>query len=412
MSNASGLFCQTCGSETPESHFQLTCVACGGRLEVRYDLDRIKHAWPGLPRGDSGRSVLHQWLDLLPIERPDLIERVSLGEQTSPLIRSSRLGKGTGLDDLRFKLEYLGPTLSLKDRGTSMCALKALELGFHTLCIPSSGNNAASVAAYAAKAGLSAVVFIQRDVSPAKVLKILAHGAKIVRVDGDMSAAGDVCRGLLKSRRWLQCGGANPYRFTAKRTVAYEIVHQLDGRVPDAVVFPVGGATGIASAHAGFQEMVQLGVIPSAPRLLGVQLAACDPITRAFDAGTDELPMLPHGRSVSDALLNAVPFYGVQALRAARATGGAFVTVSDEECVTVVRRLAREEGLFVEPAGGVSVAGLLKLAAQGRLEGVHSAVCMLTGHGLNVPTAAFGVENLPDPVAPNVAAAEAYLDTL
>ena len=409
MSHAIGLWCGQCGATIPEAAFRLRCPACNGLLEVRFDLDRMKQALASGEPGLLSGSLLRQWLDILPIDDPSLIDRVTLGESVTPLVRSSVLGRNLGIENLWLKLEFMGPTLSLKDRGTSLCVLKALELGYDTVCIPSSGNNAGSVAAYAARAGLRAVVIVQRDLSPIKVFKTVAHGARVVRVDGDMATASRVCSALLERHRWFHCGGANPYRPAAKRTVAYEIVRQLGGTVPDAVAFPVGGATGIAAAYTGFVEMRDMGLIPSLPRLIGVQLDACDPLTRAFDAGSEEIRPAPARPSVSDAILNNNPTQGPQALRAARSTGGLFVSVSDAECVQAIRSLAGREGLFVEPAGGVSVAGISRIAREKRLQGLRTVVCMLTGHGLNLPGGVVDVDAMPEIVAPEVAAVEAYL---
>lgn len=409
MSCATGMFCEKCGARWSEGQFRLTCASCNSPLEIKYDLERMKSKLSLKGGGRGSRSVLKKWMEILPIDTPELIDRVYLGEDETPLIRSSILGNQLGIENLFFKMEFMGPTLSLKDRGTSLCALKALELGYDTLCIPSSGNNAASVAAYAAKAGLKAVVFIQKNVSPAKVYKIIAYGATVVRVDGDMNIASKVCAQMLKSHRWFQCSGANPYRFTAKRTVAYEIIEQLGGLVPDAVVFPVGGATGMASACAGFLEMRKMEMIHGLPRFIGVQLEACDPITRAFDEGSDEIRPVTMKPSISDAIMNNNPFHGMMALKAARETNGIFVSVSDQEFVHAIQLMASREGLFLEPAGAVSVAGIRKLLTQERVQNLRTVVCMLTGHGLNSPQAALEPDVFPEVIEPEVSAVESYL---
>jgi threonine synthase len=409
MSNATGLYCATCDTTIPESEFQMKCRQCDSPFEVRYDLEKIKTAL--LNRNPAGltESSLLMWKDILPIDNPEHIHRVSIGESQTPLVRSTSLCKEIGIEDLRFKLE-MGPTLSLKDRGTSLCALKALELGYDTLCVASSGNNAASVAAYAAKAGLPAVVFIQKDTAPAKIYKMLSYGARVVRIDGDMRAAGKLCGEMLERHRWMQAGGPNPYRITAKRTAAYEIVQQSGGTAPDAVVFPCGGSAGMFAAYTGFLEMLEMGLIDAMPRLIGIQLAACDPVTQAFDKGLDEITPVEKKPSFSDALMNNNPYWGKQAIRAARETGGLFLSVPDEEVADMIRKLGSTEGLFAEPAGAVAVAGLKKMMAENRLSGLQRVVCTLTGHGLNAPTAAFGSQSLPEVVSPDVDTVEAYLN--
>ena len=408
MSCALGLYCSACNHLIPESRFRESCVSCGRPLEFKYDLKRMNAALENRTVSGVCESILKLWQDILPIDRPEYIDRVSIGETQTPLVKSSRIGQEEGVDSLFFKME-MGPTLSLKDRGTSLCALKALELGYDTLCVASSGNNAASVSAYAAKAGLPAVVFIQKDTSPSKIYKMLAYGARVVRVDGDMSTAGRILGEMLKRHRWMQSGGPNPYRLAAKRTVAYEIVHQLGGRAPDALLVPCGGSAGMVSAHRGFSEMVEMGMIPAMPRMIGVQLRACEPITRAFDEARDQVTPVEKMPSFSDALMNNSPYWGNQALGAVRETGGIMVSVSDQEVADAIRGLGATEGLFVEPAGAVTVAGLKKLSAEKRLPPGKRMVCMLTGHGLNAPRAAFESVPLPEIVAPEVEAVEAYL---
>ena len=226
----------------------------------------------------------------LPIDHPELIDKVSIGEQQTPLVRSSNIGKQMGIDDLRFKVE-IGPTLSWKDRGTVLSVLKALELGYKTLCISSTGNNAASAAAYAAKAGLSCVTFVKKDTPVPKISKIQICGAKIVRINGDMSATSRVSLETAKRHHWYLPGSINPYRITAMRTLAFEIISQLNGKIPDAVIFPVAGGIGMLAGYMGFLEMFSIGLIPSMPRMIGVQLEACEPITQAFREGLNEIPV-------------------------------------------------------------------------------------------------------------------------
>jgi threonine synthase len=253
------------------------------------------------------------------------------------------------------------------------------------------------------------VVCIQRDAAPAKVQKMLAYGARVVRVDGDMAAASRVLGALLARHRWLNCGGANPYRMTAKRLVAYEVTAQMAGAVPDALLFPCGGCSGLVAAHQGYRELLAMGLIPRMPRLIGVQLAACDPVTRAYEEGRAEIRPAAKRPSFSDALMNNAPFWGAAALRASRETGGLFLSVTDEEVAAMIRALAAQEGLFVEPAGAVAVAGLARLVAEGRAAGLQRVVCTLTGHGLNAPLAAYPDVELPPLVAPEAEAVETYL---
>jgi threonine synthase len=408
MSHVLGLGCRACGHLWSETEFLLTCPDCSGPVEVNCDLDGmrrvLKRGWPQ-PRG---KTLLKQWELLLPLSHPELIAKSSLGETQTPLIKANKVGAKMGLDNLRFKVE-MGPTLSLKDRGSSLCSLKALELGFEAMCVASSGNNASSVAAYAARAGLPAIVFVQRDTAPAKFAKMLAYGAKVVRVDGDMSVASRLCMQMREHRSWMESGGPNPYRMAAKRLVAYEIVAQMGGEVPDAVVFPCGGCAGIVAAHSGFKELLAMGLIAKLPKLIGAQLAACDPVTQAFEQGRAEVTPVVTQPSFSDALMNNSPYWGARAIAAARDSGGFFISVADEDVARMLTELGSGEGIFLEPAGAVAVAGLKKALNEKRVQGLDQVVCTVTGHGLNSRKTATREQKLPEIIAPHPAEVEAYL---
>lgn len=311
-----------------------------------------------------------------------------------------------GADELYFKIE-LGPTLSLKDRGTSMCILRALELERETVCLASSGNNSASISAYGARAGLRTVVFVQGNASPAKLAKAMICGGKVILVDGDLAVANGLCSKMVNTKNWFQCGGSNPYRIVAKRTVAYGICQQL-GRAPDTVLIPTGGGAGMVAVHDGFSELFAAGIIDHMPRIVGVQLEACNPIAQAFHKGLDEVSPVEKLPSISDAIMNNNPFWGKPCVRAARATGGTLVSVSDAEFVQTIQDMAQYEGLFLEPAGAVTVAAVRKLKNMQGFENLDTTVCTLTGHGLNMPRA-IGTMTMPSPIPPTVEAVEALL---
>ena len=404
-----GLVCRECGKRIPEAECALSCPDCGAPKRVMFSEASLRQALrAGLP-APEGRSFLRQWRSILPISDESLIERVSLGEAETPLLPSHRYGEKLGIPDLYFKVEQ-GPTLSLKDRGTALCVLKALEFGCKTVCLSSSGNNAASVSAYGSRAGLNPVVFVQKHVSAAKIFKSLVYGGRVVRIDGDMAAASRICGEMVKRRKWFQCGGPNPYRIAAKRTFAYGIVQQL-GRAPDTVLIPCGGGAGMVAAHDAFREMFAAGVIDRMPRLVGVQLQACDPTARAFHEGRDAVTPVDKKPSLSDAIMNNNPYWGRYCLQAVRETGGTMISVSDADFIRTIRELGREEGLFTEPAGSVSVAALRYLVKVPGFENPGLTVCNLTGHGLNVPQVATDESETPGVIPPTVEAVEAFLQS-
>ena len=404
-----GLVCRECGKRIPEAECALSCPDCGAPMRVMFSEASLRQALSaGLP-APEGRSFLRPWRSILPISDESLIDRVSLGEAETPLLPSHRYGEKLGIPDLYFKVEQ-GPTLSLKDRGTALCVLKALEFGCKTVCLSSSGNNAASVSAYGSRAGLNPVVFVQKHVSAAKIFKSLVYGGRVVRIDGDMAAASRICGEMVKRRKWFQCGGPNPYRIAAKRTFAYGIVQQL-GRAPDTVLIPCGGGAGMVAAHDAFREMFAAGVIDRMPRLVGVQLQACDPTARAFHEGRDAVTPVDKKPSLSDAIMNNHPYWGRYCLQAVRETGGTMISVSDADFIRTIRELGREEGLFTEPAGSVSVAALRYLVKVPGFENPGLTVCNLTGHGLNVPQVATDESETPGVIPPTVEAVEAFLQS-
>ncbi|WP_302983341.1 threonine synthase [Bilophila wadsworthia] len=404
-----GLVCRECGKRIPEAECALSCPDCGAPMRVMFSEASLRQALSAELPAPEGRSFLRQWRSILPISDESLIDRVSLGEAETPLLPSHRYGEKLGIPDLYFKVEQ-GPTLSLKDRGTALCVLKALEFGCKTVCLSSSGNNAASVSAYGSRAGLNPVVFVQKHVSAAKIFKSLVYGGRVVRIDGDMAAASRICGEMVKRRKWFQCGGPNPYRIAAKRTFAYGIVQQL-GRAPDTVLIPCGGGAGMVAAHDAFREMFAAGVIDRMPRLVGVQLQACDPTARAFHEGRDAVTPVDKKPSLSDAIMNNNPYWGRYCLQAVRETGGTMISVSDADFIRTIRELGREEGLFTEPAGSVSVAALRYLVKVPGFENPGLTVCNLTGHGLNVPQVATDESETPGVIPPTVEAVEAFLQS-
>ena len=404
-----GLVCRECGKRIPEAECALSCPDCGAPMRVMFSEASLRQALSAELPAPEGRSFLRQWRSILPISDESLIDRVSLGEAETPLLPSHRYGEKLGIPDLYFKVEQ-GPTLSLKDRGTALCVLKALEFGCKTVCLSSSGNNAASVSAYGSRAGLNPVVFVQKHVSAAKIFKSLVYGGRVVRIDGDMAAASRICGEMVKRRKWFQCGGPNPYRIAAKRTFAYGIVQQL-GRAPDTVLIPCGGGAGMVAAHDAFREMFAAGVIDRMPRLVGVQLQACDPTARAFHEGRDAVTPVDKKPSLSDAIMNNNPYWGRYCLQAVRETGGTMISVSDADFIRTIRELGREEGLFTEPAGSVSVAALRYLVKVPGFENPGLTVCNLTGNGLNVPQVATDESETPGVIPPTVEAVEAFLQS-
>lgn len=356
------LHCGSCGASPPVlAPWQ--CPTCGSPLDL--DLPPAEPATFARP-AKEGVWRYRGWL-------PN-VDPVRLGEPRTALVELPDDGRAVFA-----KLEGGLPTGSFKDRGTAVTVSWLRARGVGEIIVDSSGNAGASFAAYAARAGLRARVFVPTDASPAKLLQVRAHGAIVVTVPGPRSAAGDAARVALDgagpdlayaSHLW------QPAFLAGTATFAYEVFEQLGGRAPDAVVVPLGGGTLLLGAHLGFARLLAAGLIERIPRLVGVQSDACAPLARAFRAGQPDAAPVEPGATIAEGIRIARPPRSRQILAAIRHTGGEILEVSDDEISTALRRLLAE-GLFVEPTSAAAYAGLARSTNLGR-----TVVVALTGHGL------------------------------
>jgi threonine synthase len=358
----------------------LNLCQCGAPLYARYDLERAaREMRPG--HLALREPTMWRYHEVLPLADPD--ERVSLGEGFTPLLRASRLGERLGLPHLRIKDEGNNPTGSFKARGLSMAVSLARALGATEVCLPSAGNAGSALAAYATVAGLRSHVFLPRDIAHLFVLETEAYGAHVETVDGLISDAGRACAEQARLNGWYECATLKePYRVEGKKTLGYELAEQLSWTLPDAILYPTGGGTGLLGMWKGFAELEQMGFIGSdRPRMYAVQAEGCAPIVEAFSEGLEEAPFwegaetLAHGLRVPKALGDFL------ILRALRESHGAGVAVSEEDILQGVRDASSAEGLFVAPEGGACVAAARKLKASGQLTSDDSVVVFNTGTG-------------------------------
>jgi len=303
---------------------------------------------------------------------------VSLGEGGTPLVRTKRLASSVGLDKLYAKNDGQNPTGSFKDRGMSVAVTRARTLGAKALICASTGNTAASLAAYAAKAGLYSVVVVPRaGVASGKLGQAFAYGARVFGVEGNFDQALATVFDLVRrDERFYLMNSVNPFRIEGQKITAFEIYEQL-GRVPDYVVLPVGNAGNISAIWKGFKELRKSGVVDSAPSMMGVQAAGASPLATAFSTGGDFKP-LKEPRTVASAIRIGNPVSWKKALRAITESGGRAVVVSDDEIMAARRRLAEDEGLLVEAASAAPFAALTRL----KLPRGATVVCIATGNGL------------------------------
>lgn len=336
-------------------------------------------------------GIIERYAAYLPVTAAT--PRVTLGEGSTPLVRSSRIGPSSGLDQLYFKYEGLNPTGSFKDRGMALATAKALEAGAQTLLCASTGNTSASASAYAARCGLRAVVVVPAGgVAAGKLAQALAYGARIVVIKGSFDAALKLVRRLADQRGVALVNSVNPFRIEGQKTAAFEVVEQL-GDVPAQVFIPVGNAGNITAYWRGFCELARSrgGRLP---QMHGAQAEGAAPLVRGRPVARP--------RTVASAIRIGNPASWTSAIAARDESGGTIDAVADSEIMAAHRRLGAEEGLLVEPASAAAVALLLRKAQRKELIGVGPVVCVLTGHGLKDPQALTRGVKVPRPIEPTI----------
>jgi len=379
MSNITHLECALCGKQYEPGRVYNLCV-CGAPLLVRYDLRRAAETMLR-ERMSSRPGTLWRYREVLPVTSDASI--VCLGEGFTPLIHAQRLGVRLGLPNLYLKDESLNPTGSFKARGLALAVSMAKELGLRKLAIPSAGNAGGALAAYAGHGGLEAAVFMPADTPIVNRQECALLGAKVVLVPGSIKDCAREMREQLKGGEWFDVSTLRePYRLEGKKTMAYEVVEQLEGRVPQAMIYPTGGGTGLIGMWKAFDEMEDLGWIGSTrPRMFSVQAQGCAPIVRAFAQGRDRAEEWESPQTVASGLRVPSAIGDFLMLRAIRASRGAALAVPDSEMLAAMRELAESEGILTSPEGGATLAALKKLLADGFLAGHESIVLFLTASG-------------------------------
>jgi len=379
MANVTHLECSLCQLQYPADRVQHLC-SCGGPLLVRYDLEALRRTWTPAQVRD-GPDNMWRYAPVLPPRSESI---VTLGEGMTPLLRAKRLGARLGAKDLWIKDEGLNPTGSFKARGLSCAVSMAVELGVTKIAIPSAGNAASALAAYAAAAGIEAHIFMPRDVPNANFIECQAFGAFVTLVDGLISDCAKMVAAGAAREGWYDVSTLKePYRIEGKKTMGYEVAEQLDWQLPDAIFYPTGGGVGIIGMWKAFDEMEALGWIgPRRPKMIAVQAEGCQPVVRAFERGEERSQFWDNAWTVASGLRVPKPLGDFLILEAVRASGGTALAVGDAEILDAGVRLAREEGIFAAPEGAACVAALEKLLASGFLKPEERIVIYNTGAGL------------------------------
>jgi threonine synthase len=367
--------CVGCGTAYESDVRSYVCARCSNLLELVKEGQVSK----GGLYGETGQPGVWRFRKALPLE-PD-VKAISLFEGQTPLVLVSRIGAKLGLRQLYVKNEGQNPTGSFKDRGMTVAVTRAVQGGAKLLICASTGNTAASMAAYAARSGVTAMVTVPAGkVASGKLAQVIAYGAKVIRVEGDFDAALTITLKVAAEIEELSVmNSVNPYRIEGQKTNAYEIYEQLGYKVPDYVVLPVGNAGNISAIWKGFKELEEWGVSDSLPRMVGVQAAGAQPIVEAFEHGRDSVTAVKP-KTIASAINIGNPASWRKALAALRDSKGMALAVTDEETIAARMDLASSEGIFVEPASAVPIAALKKL--KGRIGKDTTVVCICTGNGL------------------------------
>lgn len=386
--------CARCGKEYAPNSGAIWCAnRDDGRLDISYDYDAILDCINKelLSRRERG---VWRYKELLPIN--DTKNIVTLGEGGTPLVHARRLAQKLDLQTLWLLDDTRNPSGSFKDRPMTVGISKAVELGYTTVVSASSGNAAAALSAYSAKAGLECITFVPEMASAAKLAQLTNYGAKVVRVRG-LRLGEDPTVRLLKEAcdryRWYPCpsfGSMNAYQAEGPKTMAYEIAEQLGWGTPALIYVPVGAGGALTGNWKGFVDLKELDFIKELPTMMAVQSTGCAPLVRAFEQGIDPSRIVPWERpdSIATGLMDPFPWDGDYALKALKESNGKALAVTNEDILDAQRLLAKTEGIFAEPSGVTSLAGLVKQLSSNSIEKSDSILVEITGNGLKDPNVA------------------------
>ncbi len=379
--NVTHLECAACGLRHEARRLHNLCTQCGKPLLVRYDLKRAAASLTKESLADR-EPDLWRYREVLPVEHDENI--VNLGEGFTPLVHASRLGAQLGLSQLYIKDEGQNPTQSFKARGMAAAVSMAKELGATKLAVPSAGNAAGALAAYAARAGLEAFIFMPNDTPRANVIECEQTGAQVTLMEGLITDCGAEVARRKEAEGWFDVSTLKePYRIEGKKTMGYELAEQFDWELPDVIIYPTGGGTGLIGMWKAFDEMQEMGWIGSKrPRMITVQASGCAPIVRAFEEGKRFADEFPKAQTTASGLRVPRAIGDFLILDALRASGGTAIAVTDKELIDATKVIGAAEGIFCAPEGAACLPALKKLLADDSVKPDEYVVLFNTGSGV------------------------------
>lgn len=424
MNHVLGYQCSLCGAQYAYAPNEIiyTCPKCGesGNLDVRLDYAAINHGTSPAHIAAARDYSLWRYLPLLPVNEPGFAGTPFRTAGGTPLIHAPRLAAELSLRSLHIKDDGRNPTASFKDRASAVVVARALELGVQTITTASSGNAAAALAGMAASVGLPNVIFVPHTAPQAKVAQLLMFGAQVFLVNGTYDDAVDLSLQAAREFGWYcRSTGYNPFTAEGKKTAAFEIAEQFPKNqfsnslwaVPDYVFVSVGDGNIITGIWKGFKDLLALGWIERLPKLMGVQAKGARAVFELWQSGSEDLQAHP-AETIADSISVGLPRDGVRAVRAARETGGLYLTVSDDEIIEAMRQLARRAAVFAEPAAATAYAGLVKATQQNLLAPNSSVVVVNTGNGLKDIKSALRAAGEATRIEPSLSALKTALTQL
>ncbi|XMB72132.1 threonine synthase [Mycoplasmatota bacterium WC30] len=381
MKNVKHFECTLCHEKYDKKLELLTCPECGekGILEIVFDYEKIKEDVNLQYFKENKDYSIWRYLPFLTVNKKHTNRTLKVG--WTPLYKSENLSKKYKTKNLYFKDDGLNPTQSLKDRASVIACMKALELGFDTISCSSTGNAASSLAGNAAKLGLKTVIFVPKRAPLGKLLQLKLYGADLIKVDGDYKKTFNLSKAAINHYKWYNRNAAiNPHLVEGKKTVALEIAEQLNFNVTDWVIVSVGDGCTIGGVYKGFYDLFNVGLITNIPKILGVQSEGCSPFYDAFHYNRDLKEV--EENTIADSIAVGIPRNPIKGMNAVKKSNGTFIKVTDKAIVEAMKLLAKNEGIFAEPAAAASLAGFIKAREENIINNQESVTVIVTGNGL------------------------------